>query len=130
MVSYNVLSRWAAQHLNSRPSQKDLSYGSCGLKTKIPWACQEHLSYTISSGSQFVAGAWRLRVREKEGRARKRREGRGSACPRGPRKSFSAPYPITWQQLSDLSNVLIENEENDGPRINYGILNESSEYIP
>ena len=80
MVSYNVLSRWAAQHLNSRPSQKDLSYGSCGLKTKIPWACQEHLSYTISSGSQFVAGAWRLRVQEIEGRARGR-DARGEGAP-------------------------------------------------
>ena len=34
------------------------------------------------------------------------REGRGSACTEGPRKSFPAPSPITWQPLRDLWKVL------------------------
>ena len=38
------------------------------------------------------------------------REGRGSACTEGPRKSFPAPSLITWQPLRDLSKVLTEND--------------------
>ena len=45
------------------------------------------------------------RAREKE-----TREGRGSACTEGPRKSFPAPSLITWQPLRDLSKVLTEND--------------------
>ena len=47
----------------------------------------------------------RKMAREKETRG-----GRESACKEGPRKSFPAPSPITWQPLRDLSKVLTEND--------------------
>ena len=46
----------------------------------------------------------------KNGRERETREGRGSACPEGPRKSSRAPSLITWQPLCDLSKILTEND--------------------
>ena len=52
-----------------------------------------------------VVGTKKQRAREKE-----TREGRGSACTEGPRKSFPAPSLITWQPLRDLSKVLTEND--------------------
>ena len=35
-------------------------------------------------------------TRKKLAREKETREGRGSACTEGPRKSFPAPSPITW----------------------------------
>ena len=49
-------------------------------------------------------------TRKKLAREKETREGRGSACTEGPRKSFLAPSPITWQPLRDRSKVLTEND--------------------
>ena len=49
-------------------------------------------------------------TRKKLAREKETRERRGSACTEGPRKSFPAPSPITWQPLRDLSKVLTEND--------------------
>ena len=53
-----------------------------------------------------MAGTWKWWVQERTGRMRETHEGGlGSTCPRGPRKSFVAPSPITWQPLHDLSKI-------------------------
>ena len=46
----------------------------------------------------------------KRARENETREGRGSTCKEGPRKSFPAPNLISWQPLRDLSEVLTEND--------------------
>ena len=60
---------------------------------------------SLRSRRLVVVGARKKLAREKE-----TREGRGSVCTEGPRKSFPAPSPITWQPLRDLSKVLTEND--------------------
>ena len=44
-------------------------------------------------------------TQERTGRAREAREERWSVCPRCPRKSFSAPCPITWQRCVSSSRA-------------------------
>ena len=54
-----------------------------------------HVMISLRSRRLEVVGT-RKNAREKE-----TREGRGSACTDGPRKSFPAPSPITWQPLTE-----------------------------
>ena len=51
-----------------------------------------------------VVGTRKNGARERDTR------GKRDACTEGPRKSFPAPSPITWQPLRDLSKVLTEND--------------------
>ena len=98
-----------------------------GSDASSVWNLQAPFSNVISRGNQW----WRREKsavfssyaqqpaqqalgisRHKKTRAREKetREGRGSACTEGPRKSFPAPNLITWQPLCDLSKVLTEND--------------------
>ena len=98
-----------------------------GSDASSVWNLQARFSDVISRGNQWwrreksavfssyaqwpaqqalgISGHKKIRAREKE-----TREGRGSACTEGPRKSFPAPNLITWQPLRDLSKVLTEND--------------------